>query len=206
MFDACRSAHVHGATYERSHVALHRLRGARYNARSVALVADPEPHALARMSLRIGARCDRDRCSVAPWRSSRATHTVLIVAPRIWVGRHAAATWAARRLCLLSGELSRRADGGRRRPQPSVIARGDTPVASVSGTPNRWPPRCDRSGGGPRFGEPCSTCWGSTRKRERWLRDVESAPRARAPRYDWSRWLRFAGAPPASSPLRRSHP
>jgi hypothetical protein len=39
-------------------------------------------------------KCDMDRFAVSLLRSSKATFTLLLVAPRAWVGRHAAAPWA----------------------------------------------------------------------------------------------------------------
>jgi hypothetical protein len=62
---------------------------------NVALLTDPERHARAGMSLRTGMWGDMDPYASSPWRSSKATFTRLLVAPRSWVGRHAAATLAA---------------------------------------------------------------------------------------------------------------
>jgi len=46
------------------------------------------------MSLRMRVKCDMDRFAVSLVRSSKATFTLWLVAPRAWVGRHAAAPWA----------------------------------------------------------------------------------------------------------------
>ena len=109
VVDACRTAHVREATRSRGHVALHELverhAGAgtslRARIRSDMLgwacrSARGSGATCSRWACRSARRvkCDMHRVAVSPERSCKATFTLSLVAPRAWVGRHAAAPWA----------------------------------------------------------------------------------------------------------------